>query len=159
MTIRRFQASDAQAVSLLIVRTMRTSNAKDYPPDLLEEVISRQTPEDVLQRAGQTHFYVVEEKNGIIGCGAIGPYWDSETESCLFSFFVAPERQGTGVGRAIMQTLERDEYFLRADRVEIPASITALGFYQKLGYVFKDGNDRIDGDWLYRLEKRRDSEE
>lgn len=155
MTIRPFQASDAQAVSALIIRTMRTSNAKDYPPALLEDVIARQTPEDVLQRAGWTHFYVAEEDGHIIGSGAIGPFWGSETESCLFSFFVAPERQGTGVGRAILETLERDDYFLRAERIEIPASITALNFYRKMGYTFKNGMAQTDSDLLYRLEKRR----
>ena len=128
MTIRAFQAADAQAVPALIIRTMQTSNAKDYPPDMLQDVISRQTPADVLSRASWTHFYVAEEAGEIVGCGAIGPYWDSQTESSLFSFFVAPERQGSGLGRAIMETLEQDAYFLRASRVEIPASITALGF-------------------------------
>ena len=155
MTIRAFQAADAQAVSALIIRTMQTSNAKDYPPDMLQDVISRQTPADVLSRASWTHFYVAEESGEIVGCGAIGPYWDSQTESSLFSFFVAPERQGSGLGRAIMETLEQDAYFLRASRVEIPASITALGFYQKMGYTFKNGCDQPDSELLYRLEKRR----
>lgn len=155
MHIRPFQPADAEAVSALIIHTLRSSNAKDYPPQMLEDVIARQTPADVLTRAGWTHFYVAEEGGALVGCGAVGPYWGSETESSLFSFFVAPAQQGRGVGRAIMQTLEQDPYFLRARRVEIPASITALGFYQKMGYTFKNGNDRIDGERLYRLEKYR----
>ena len=155
MRIRRFQTADARDVSALIIRTMRTSNAKDYPPDLLEEVISRQRTEDVLTRASWTHFYVAEEAGELIGCGAIGPYWDSASESSLFSFFVAPEQQGRGIGRAIMETLEADEFFLRASRIEIPASITALGFYQKMGYTFKKGCSRPDSERLYRLEKFR----
>ena len=122
MQIRRFTEADADAVSELIVRTMRTSNAADYPVELLARVIERQRPEDVRFRASWTHFYVAEEAGQIIGCGAIGPYWGSETESSLFSFFVDPTVQRRGVGRAIMETLETDEYFLRAERVEIPAS-------------------------------------
>jgi len=46
-----------------------------------------------------------------------------------------------------------DEYFLRASRIEIPASKTALPFYQKMGYDFKNGIDEIDSEELYRLEK------
>ena len=49
----------------------------------------------------------------------------------MFNIFVLPEYQGKGVGRMIMETLENDEYFLRAKRVEIPASITACEFYKK----------------------------
>lgn len=54
-----------------------------------------------------------------------------------------------------METLESDEYFLRSKRVEIPASITALTFYQKMGYDFKNGVNEVDEEGLYRLEKFR----
>ncbi len=64
-----------------------------------------------------------------------------------------PEYQGRGIGRQIIQTLEQDEFFKRAKRIEIPASITGLKFYQKMGYHFKDGNSSLDGEQLYRLEK------
>lgn len=55
----------------------------------------------------------------------------NEDESSLFNIFVLPEYQGKDVGRKIIETLEKDEYFLRAKRVEIPASITACEFYKK----------------------------
>ena len=95
------------------------------------------------------------EDEKIIGCGGIGPYWGSETESALFNIFVLPEFQGKGVGRKLIETLEADEYALRAKRIEIAASITARDFYLKLGYTFKTGNDALDDEQLYRLEKFR----
>ena len=153
MIVRRFKESDAAAVAELIKETLRISNTRDYPADIMEELMKRHTPEYVLQRASWTHFYVAEEENHLIGCGAIGPYWDKEDESSLFSFFVRPDQQRKGIGAAIMQALENDEYALRAKRIEIPASITGLPFYQKMGYQFKDGNDQPDGELLYRLEK------
>lgn len=71
----------------------------------------------------------------IIACGAIGSYWGKEDESSLFNIFVLPEYQGKGIGRKIIETLEQDELFLRAKRVEIPASITACEFYKKWGII------------------------
>lgn len=68
-----------------------------------------------------------------------------------------PDHQGKGIGRAIMETLEKDEFALRAKRIEIPASITGLPFYQKMGYSFKNGNAELDDERLYRLEKLRKS--
>ena len=155
MKIRRFEPADARAVSDVIVKTLRISNTKDYPPEEMEELILYQQPADVMQRASWTHFYVAEEEGQIVGCGAIGPYWGREDESSLFTIFVLPERQGRGVGRKIVETLERDEYALRARRIEIPASITGLPFYRKMGYGFKDGVETPDGEGLYRLEKIR----
>ena len=35
-------------------------------------------PQHVIERASWTHFYVVENRKNIIGCGAIGPYWGKE---------------------------------------------------------------------------------
>ena len=155
MKIRRFEPTDAGAVSDVIVKTLRISNTKDYPPEMMEELILHQQPADVMQRASWTHFYVAEEEGKIVGCGAIGPYRGKEDESSLFTIFVLPECQGRGVGRRIVETLERDEYALRARRIEIPASITGLPFYRKMGYGFKDGVETPDGEGLYRLEKIR----
>ena len=158
MTIRRLKEQDARAVSELIITTIRISNTRDYAPELMEELIRTQTPEHVLERASWTHFYVAEEAGRIVGCGAIGPYWGKQDESSLFSIFVHPDLQGKGIGKAIVETLEQDEFALRARRIEIPASITGLPFYRKLGYDFKDGNDRLDEEQLYRLEKFRKQE-
>ena len=154
MNIRRFEEQDAKAVSELIRKTIRISNTKDYPVELMEQLIEVESPEHVLERASWTHFYVAEEQDNIIGCGAIGPYWGKEDESSLFTIFVLPEYQGKGIGRAIIDTLEKDEFFLRAKRIEIPASITGVPFYLKMGYNYKNGITEPDEEHLIRLEKR-----
>ena len=154
-SIRRFQASDADEVSELIIKTLRTTNIKDYSAEYIENDVKIFTPEGVIERAGWTHFYVISDNESIVGCGAIGPYWGKEDESSLFNIFVLPEYQGRGVGRKIIETLEKDEYFLRAKRVEIPASITACEFYKKMGYTYKNGIDVVDEEQLLRLEKFR----
>jgi len=155
LTVRRFERGDAEAVSCLIIRTLREVNIKDYPAEYIEDTASKMKPEDVAARASWTHFYVFCDEKKIIGCGAIGPYWGKEDESSFFTIFVLPEEQGKGVGRRIIETLEADEYFLRAKRVEIPASITACYFYRKFGFDYKNGVDQPDDEGLIRLEKYR----
>lgn len=155
MLIRPFTNTDAKAVSEMIIRTMRISNVKDYSPEMMEECVKSQSPENIIQRAGWTHFYVAEENNDIIGCGAIGPYWGKEDESSLFTIFVLPEYQGKGIGRQIIEKLEQDEFFLRAKRIEIPSSITGMPFYKKMGYDHKKGFEKPDEEGIYRLEKFR----
>jgi predicted GNAT family N-acyltransferase len=83
----------------------------------------------------------------------IGPYWDSLTESSFFTIFRDPAYKGQGLGRKIIETLEEDEYFKRADRVEIPASITAVEFYKHFGWGFKKLGNIVDNEGIYRMEK------
>jgi len=155
MQIRRFEDKDAEAVSALIALTMRTTNIKDYPIELLEQAIAYLTPERLIERTSWMHSYVVCDGEKIIGCGSIGPYWDKTDESCLFTIFVDPSLQGRGIGRKIIETLEQDELFLRSKRIEIPASATAVGFYKKMGYDHKDGLAVQDEEGHYKMEKFR----
>ena len=153
MRIRRFKKSDADELSDLIAKTLRITNSKDYSNEYIEDNVKTFSPEFLIKRSQWTHLYVVCEKNKMIGCGAIGPYYGKEDESSLFTVFVLPEYQGKGIGRKIIEALEQDDYFLRAERIEIPASVTATPFYIKMGYNYKNGICEPDEEGLLRLEK------
>ena len=155
MYIRRFENNDAEELSEVIAKTLRTVNIKDYTAEYIEAEIAGLTAEKLTEGTVWKHVYVVTDEDSIIGCGAIGPYWGKEDESSLYTVFVLPEYQGSGIGRKIIETLEKDEFFLRAKRVEIPASVTAADFYIKMGYGYKNGVTEPDEEGLVRLEKYR----
>lgn len=150
---RLFRETDAEEVSKVVAETLRTTNISDYSHDYIERTIQTLTPAFFKEKSTQTHFYVICDNSKIIGTGAIGSYWGSQTEFSLFDIFVLPAYQGQGIGKSIIQTLESDFFFKHASRIEIPASKTALGFYQKMGYTFKNNIDSLDDEQLYRLEK------
>lgn len=151
--IRRFQTADACELSAMIATTLREVNSRDYTPDQIEALVASLSPEVITTRAEQGHMYVVCDDEKIIGTGCIAGYWGSTTESILLTIFVHPAYHGQGVGRSIIETLEQDTYFLRASRIEIPASITAVEFYRKMGYDYKNGIRQLDEEHTYRLEK------
>lgn len=153
--IRRFQESDAEETSAVIAEALRISNAPDYPPEIIEEMLELYTPEHLLEQAGGEHLYVLRDGGRTVGCGGIAPYMGSEEESILVTVFVLPAYQGKGAGRCVLETLEQDRYFLRAERVVIHSSITARDFYLKLGYRFSDGVGAPDEEGCIRMEKRR----
>lgn len=155
LEIRRFENNDATAVSEIICRNFLEVNIKDYSKEKMESLAKNYNADEVLRVAGYAHMYVVCIDNKVIGCGAISSFCGRQDESILLSIFVLPELHGKGVGRKIIETLESDEYFLRAKRIEIPSSITAYGFYKKLGYDYKDGMAELDEDEYFRLEKFR----
>ncbi len=153
MEIRLIKDDEYKQVAEMIARSVSNSDfTKFYPQCSIDYIKESLDEKGVQKRASWTHFYVIKEGDKIIACGAIGPYWGSETESSLFTIFVDPEYQGMGYGRKIIETLEKDEYFLRANRIEIPASMSAIPFYRKMGYEHKNG-ELIYDDGHFSLEK------
>ena len=155
--VRRFKEEDAQEVRNLIVRNFLEVNSKDYGISAMEKLAKVYDVEKVLNVASYVHMYVFEFDGKIIGTGSISSFWGSETESILLSIFVLPEFHGKGVGRKIINTLETDEFYVRASRIEIPASITATEFYRKFGYDYKNGVKELDNEHHYRLEKFKEA--
>ncbi|MCI5497653.1 MAG: GNAT family N-acetyltransferase [Firmicutes bacterium] len=140
MLIEILKEDDYENCAKMIERSVRYSQfSKFYPQCEIDNVVRSLDAEGVKKRANWTHFYVIKEGNDIVACGSIGEYWGSKTESSLFSIFVDPECQGKGYGRKIIEILEQDEYFKRAKRIEIPASMSAIPFYRKMGYEHKNG--------------------
>ncbi|ULG74455.1 GNAT family N-acetyltransferase [Macrococcus brunensis] len=153
--IQIFEKEDADEIVSLIHRSMFETNIADYSEEDLMEDAKKFTTDTIIERASWTNFYVFKDSDKIIATGAIGPYWDSTVESSFFTIFVLPEYQGKGVGALIIKTLENDEFYKRAERIEIPASITAVPFYQKYGYSFKNGIDSPDDEGIVRMEKHK----
>lgn len=153
MIIRKFEVNDAEAVSLLITRNFLEVNIKDYTDKKMKALANEYKADKVIQIASYAHTYVACEDEKIIGTGSISSFWGSKTESILLTLFVLPELHHQGIGEHIIQTLESDELFLRANRIEIPASITACKFYEKMGYSYKNNKKELDEEGHYRMEK------
>lgn len=156
VSVRRFREVDADEVSRLLARNFLEVNSRDYGTKAMEKLAAHHNAEWVRLIASDSHMYVFEQKDRIVGTGSIAAYWGSKTESILLTVFVLPELHGKGIGRTIIRTLEADDFFIRANRIEIPASVTATEFYRKFGYDFKNGTKELDDEGHYRLEKFRE---
>ena len=155
MLIRRFVAGDESAVSGMIARALRITNAKDYSPSEIEELVRYMNPDHISECASTRHFYVAEEGGVPVGCASIGLFRGKTDESGIFTVFVDPDFQDRGIGRNLLSAVEADELFLRARRIEIASSVTAVGFYLKLGYAPKNGSFVPDEEHVVRMEKHR----
>lgn len=155
-SIRRFQGGDAEAVRQIIHRGLREVNSRDYSPETIEAYCRHFSLKKILEQAESGHMYVAESADGtILGTGTIAPYWGSERESILLTLYVRPDLLRRGIGSALITALEKDNYFLRAFRIEIPSSISAEAFYEKMGYSRKYNQPEPDPEGLIRMEKIR----
>lgn len=153
--VKPYHEENAEEIVNLIIRNFREVNVKDYGEKAVAELVATHNVEWFKGVAEYANVYVFWNKSKIVGVGSISSFWGSPTESILLTIFVLPELHGKGIGSYIIDTLEKDELFLRADRIEIPASITAVEFYRKKGYYYKNGVKELDDEQLYRVEKFR----
>ena len=155
--VRRYKDGDAPFIREIIKKDILAENVKDYSKKEIDDLIEEQNEELIIKRSKIFHVYVLTDNEKIVGVGMIGPYWGSLTECSFFTIFIDPTYKGMGLGRKIIETLEEDEYYKRADRVEIPASITAVEFYKHMGWKFKRTDDVIgnivDSEGIYRMER------
>ena len=52
MKIRRFAENDAEKVSAMIIRTLKTTNSKDYSEEAIKTLEKQLQPSHILERAG-----------------------------------------------------------------------------------------------------------
>ena len=83
MNIRIINEKDYSKTAAMIEDSISNSKfACFYPKSSIKEIKESLDEKGVKQRASWTHFYVIEENDEIVACGAIGPYYGSEIESC-----------------------------------------------------------------------------
>ena len=125
--IRRFEPSDAKAVSNVIRTTMRISNAADYPMERLQPLIDYFSPAKVEQLSHERDCLVAEEEGEIIGTAAL------EGDE-LVTFFVDPQHQGRGIGSALLKEIEAIALCHGRRELKVDASLAGAAFYERHGY-------------------------
>lgn len=126
--IRAACAGDADAISEVIVQALRHSNAADYPPSVIERVAGNFSAAAVAKLLSSRQVLVAERDNVIVGTASL----DGEV---VRTVFVAPNTQREGVGRALMQEIERIARRNGVALLSVPSSLTAQAFYAAQGYI------------------------
>ncbi|RWU22836.1 GNAT family N-acetyltransferase [Pseudomonas alkylphenolica] len=125
--IRGATEVDAVAISEVIVAALRGSNARDYSAEVIEAVEKNFSPGAVLRLLEQRQVFVAVVGGRVVGTAGL----DGDT---VRSVFVEPGYQGGGIGRLLMARVEAVAVEGGVERLWVPSSITAVGFYLLLGF-------------------------
>lgn len=114
---------------------IRRATLRDIPSllELINAYAARQImlPRTEFEMAENIRDFVVAIEDGqLIGCGALHFYTPQSAE--VRSLAVAPERKTSGIGRAIVEALEREA--LEQGLNALFAFTYVPGFFRKLGY-------------------------
>jgi len=135
--IRRALDSDAEAISGLIVQTLRLSNARDYPPEVIDRVAANFDAAGVRELMATREVFVALDGERVVATASLAG-------DVLRSVFVLPEMQGRGLGKALMKHVEGVARAAGVQQLRVPASLTAVPFYSALGYAVV--REVVDGD-------------
>lgn len=127
LVIRAAGPDDAAAISALVQRTVRISNGRDYPPQAIDLIVANFAPDKVGQRMAERDVFVCQKGDRIVGTIALGG-------DRLRSLFVEPGMQQAGVGARLVDHLEAHARKVGARELKLSSSLTARGFYERLGY-------------------------
>ncbi|SEI24562.1 GNAT family N-acetyltransferase [Tardiphaga sp. OK245] len=126
--IRPAQAGDAADISRVIIRALLETNAKDYTPDIIARVELSFSSAAVERLIDQREVFVAEMDNRVVGTASL----DGQA---LRTMFVLPDVQGRGIGRLLVQRIERVARERQLAILTVPATVTAEAFYARLGFV------------------------
>ena len=128
--IREFDARDAEAVSRLIRSNLTFVNSRDYESSVINYMCGLFTPDYLRGLSSIRRMFVAEENGKVIGTVGL-----ERDEVC--ALYVDPEVHGQRVGERLLQCIEDFALGRHVHVLHLSASLTAVGFYEKMGYRSK----------------------
>ena len=125
--IRLIEERDLQRVSALIQNTLLVSNLADYDLEIIGNLLSAFSPQELRALARKRRIYILE-KDGVL-LGTIGL-----ENARVYNFFVPPDRQGSGIGGELLDFVENQARSEGWRNLTVDSSLTAVSFYRNKGY-------------------------
>jgi len=153
MTIRRFRASDAEALAVLYVAALEQLAHDAYTPDQLRVWRAHApSPATIRDAYGDGRVALVALDEG----GDPAGFSDLEQSGHIQFLYTSPHSAGRGVARALLARLEHEARVLGVKRMFAEASEVALPVFELAGFVRLRRRDfEIDGVGIYNYAVER----
>ncbi|MBW2981995.1 GNAT family N-acetyltransferase [Candidatus Woesearchaeota archaeon] len=127
MKIRKFRKQDAKKVEYLIKQAQLITLKGFYPKKILDFFCKRNTVSKIIEKSKEIDLFVGVEDDKILGISGL-------KENQVRKFYVNPRYQGKGVGRKLMDNLEKIAKKRKIKKLISHSTLYAEGFYKKLGF-------------------------
>jgi GNAT superfamily N-acetyltransferase len=152
MNTRRARIEDAAEACVVLRRSIAELCHLDHGGDgvMLARWLSNKTVENVRRWIGESHVFVAEEAERILGVAAMNG------AGTITLNYVSPDARFRGVSKALVRRLEDQARALGLAECRLESTKTALRFYQDLGYVTTGTSEilRLTGTEVSVLSKR-----
>jgi N-acetylglutamate synthase-like GNAT family acetyltransferase len=129
--IREFDEEDLSAVYKLIQDTIDISYHKVYSKEAIEFFKGHHSRKHILDDAVNGYTIIAEHESEILGTATL-------FGSNIRRVFVSPRYQHSGIGKLLVQDLEKNASFKRLTIVDLEASLNSKMFWDSLGFTVRE---------------------
>lgn len=122
--------ADRQDIWTVHVRAIREVCSRSYSAEQIAAWAGLLSPDNYATAVQERVFLVAEDRGVVVGFGQLNPD-NGEVEAV----YVLPERQGEGIGRALLSSLEDSAREGGVATVQLSATLNAVVFYERAGYM------------------------
>jgi GNAT superfamily N-acetyltransferase len=144
ITIRGFENGDTDDVSQLIIDNLMLVNSRDYGEEAARQLARFYSPQLLLEYAQNGNMHVAVEHAMIVGTAALD-------QDRVRNVFVQIDHHQQGIGKLLMQHIEDMARQQGQVQLALRASVSAVVFYQKLGYAIVEEIEERIGDAVIKV--------
>ena len=133
LKIRRAQQEDCHSIASTHSAAVRGIRTGVYTPEEIQAWAVPREPASYQESIRSKEFFVAEDGGAIVGFGVLNPEI-AEVEAV----YVAPGAGRRGIGREVLRKLEDRARTLGLRMLRLNASLNAVPFYEKAGYVAQE---------------------
>lgn len=163
MEIKEYSEKYAKGISDVILSNLYTINIKDHGKEVIDRIATHFTEEEIKKFfPDRVKCFVAVDEDKVLGTASIDniksmygvKVENANKKYIILTVFTNLEYQHQGIGKALIDKLERYAMEIGAEELIIPASVYGCEFYRKLGYDFYNGVKVQNEDGEYILTKR-----
>lgn len=153
--IKEYDNRYAEKMSKIIIQNLLEVNSKDYGLEFVKKSVKGFTPEEIKKNfPKRTKVFVALENDTVVGTAGIDKSWcNDDGEYWILTVFVDIKHHKKGIGRMLVEEIEKYAKQIKAKKLVIPASIAGCEFYYKLGYEYANGKKELNEEQMYIMEK------
>ena len=138
--IRRMEDQDVERVVELARANYDGVMAEHHTAEILAGFRAEVTPQFFRDQMAWKQVFVAEEAGEVIATGALADFGSSGAPKCTVSqFYVRSDVHGRGVGARLLAHIGETAKSTGADRLHVPSSRNAIGFYERAGFSVDSG--------------------
>ena len=131
MKIRRAYPEDSVEISKLALEAIDNVKTKEYSLEQIREWKNLNIVSNVETWFIDREVFVAIEDNKIVGTISLN-------KNKFSRFFVKPDHQGNGIGKKILEFVEKRAKNNGYETIWMTSVLNSIGFYKKMGYESKE---------------------